>query len=196
MSKASRLAAEERYRENLRFTEERLRAIDRATDAEGYLIDQRRLGEIPFGRRFSDYNGCGWVAVYNALRLLGERPRVADLVRELERGSLLGGRAGVAPWRITRFLRQRGLRLRLAFRRKTIERLSAEGEAGVVLYLRRRLAEGAHYVAFRPLADARCRFFNARWGAEDDLRTIGDLFAAERPLAAMLISIGRPEQTP
>jgi len=174
--------------------DEQRRAIDRASDAEGYLIDQRRLAAIPFGRRTSDYNGCGWIAVYNALKSAGEQPNAAEIVRELESGSLLRGRAGVAPWRIVRLLRRRGLRLRFGFRRKTIERLAPGGKAGILLYLRRRLSDGAHYVSFRPCTGgggSLLCFYNVD-GSAQDVRPIAALFSAERPLAALLISIEGP----
>ena len=38
---------------------------------DGYIINQGMLREIPFGNYPSSKNGCGWIAVYNLMKALG-----------------------------------------------------------------------------------------------------------------------------
>ena len=45
-----------------------------ALSADGFIIDQRKTDNIPFGAVTSDRNGCGWIACYNLLRALGRDP--------------------------------------------------------------------------------------------------------------------------
>ena len=60
------------------------------------------------------YNGCGWVATYNALVLLGNAKHPAEIVRDFEvRGTVMGGVYGTYPNAIERFLRDAGFNANL-----------------------------------------------------------------------------------
>ena len=60
------------------------------------------------------YNGCGWVATYNALVLLGDAKHPAEIVRDFEvRGTVMGGVYGTYPNAIERFLRDAGFNANL-----------------------------------------------------------------------------------
>jgi tetratricopeptide (TPR) repeat protein len=56
------------------------------------------------------YNGCGWIAAYNALIALGEPAHPAEIVYHFEtnRGTVLDGVLGTFPHAIERFLRDSG----------------------------------------------------------------------------------------
>jgi len=56
------------------------------------------------------YNGCGWVAAYNALILLGNPKHPADIVRFFEEsgGTVLGGVFGTYPNTIESYFRSLG----------------------------------------------------------------------------------------
>ncbi len=187
--RSRRFDAAEHYRAHLRLTEEVLRRGG-AADENGCLSDQSRLAKVRFGVGTSDRNGCGWIALYNLLRLLGEKPTVAETVREMEGGLWLRGRAGASPRRLIRVLRDHGYRVETRFVGKDPDALAAE-RAGVVFYLRSRLLSGAHYVAFSPADGAgERRFYNAPLSKG----TFRELFSLERPLFALLITAQRREE--
>ena len=54
-------------------------------------------GELRYGFRASAETGCGWIATYNALRLLGKRADKEEIIRYYERQlPLVHGNAGTA----------------------------------------------------------------------------------------------------
>lgn len=119
--------------------------------ADGFLVDQRRAACYRYGAFCCDYNGCGWIAIYNMLLMLGERERPADLIRYLEeqgvfRGAILGGCMGTYPWSVVGYFRRRGRRVRWGLRKSTIARLAETAKAGALFY--QRPNGTAHYVAF------------------------------------------------
>ena len=75
------------------------------------IFNQR---EIPadkwrYGLRASAATGCGWVAAYNALRLLGVDARPEELIRTLKRMlPLINGNMGTFILSITSFFRRKG----------------------------------------------------------------------------------------
>ncbi len=180
--RSRRFDAAEHYRAHRRLTEDVLRARG-AADKDGMLRDQSRLSAVRFGVATSDYNGCGWVALYNVLRLLGERITVADAVREMEGGLWLRGRAGASPRRLIRILRKHGCAVTTSARKAQFDAIAGE-RAGVVFYLRSHLSSGAHFAAFsRPDESGLRRFYNAA-----DAASFAELFKAEKPLFALLIT--------
>jgi len=84
------------------------RSID--FDMTAFIDDQRqwpanqvRMGATD-GRNEGWYNGCGWVAAFNALMLLGNPQHPADIVRHFETdgGMVFGGVLGTYPHAIER----------------------------------------------------------------------------------------------
>ncbi|MCL2248309.1 MAG: hypothetical protein FWC13_03485 [Oscillospiraceae bacterium] len=68
-----------------------------------------QMGSRP-GMNEGWYNGCGWIAAYNALIALGEPVHPAAIVYHFEtnRGTVLDGVLGTFPHAIERFLRDSG----------------------------------------------------------------------------------------
>lgn len=136
---------------------------NKALSRDGFIIDQRELGDEPYGACASDYNGCGWIALFNFLRLIG-RPLPPDAIKKaLLSRSLLSGRLGTSPFAVQRFLKSSGIPARFAAGKKKAVRASLSARAGVLFYLHSR---GLHYVAFASDGDT-LRFFNAISGKED-----------------------------
>lgn len=61
---------------------------------DGFIIDQRRTGAHKFGAFGSQYNGCGWIAVYNLLRATGKPVFPAEVIARLEPSLQLKGLIG------------------------------------------------------------------------------------------------------
>lgn len=133
-----------------------------------YIVDQRELCRVKYGGYMSDYDGCGWIAVYNTLLTLGETPDRDALISDFERhGLVLGGKLGTNAFYVRRYLKKRGYICRFFLRGKKLRRCADSFDAGILLYLHR---HGAHYISVRPLGDGKLQVFNDIMGSQDDVR--------------------------
>ena len=74
-----------------------------------YIENQHHFGMIKYGRSDMAYAGCEVIAVYNALRTMGEKAGLDELIGHFERdGMVLSGRFGTAPMAIGDFFRKEG----------------------------------------------------------------------------------------
>lgn len=98
----------------------------------GLIEKQNLLTDLKFGRNIPKFNrifngniemkcsnnGCGIIALYNALKILGEPVCFPDLISEIEhKGAVLGGYFGVAPSQMNQALRRRGFTTKVYKRR-------------------------------------------------------------------------------
>ena len=102
-----------------------------------------------YGFRTSAAVGCGWIATYNALRMLGKRAEPEALIRYYERQiPLLHGNAGTIFFAPAVFFRQHGFHTRMEMRREKFDEVVAESQACILFYYRRRNWKiGSHFVA-------------------------------------------------
>jgi hypothetical protein len=129
-----------------------------ALSQDGYIIDQRRTDNVPFGALTSNRNGCGWIAVYNFLKALDRAPDPEGLAKELERTLVLGGYLGLHLAALVWRLRREDLPLNFALRPFHAQELSETCRAGIVLYY---TGHRNHFAAFRREEHGRLRFFGA-----------------------------------
>ena len=119
-------------------------------DRQGLIVDQTLLSDYRMGAVGSDGCGCGWIACYNALRLLGRPEPAARIIRELEPALALRGRLGTRAVALAPFFLRRGFRISLSGTRSGIDRRAAGAGANILYYLRAPRAGKltAHFVAF------------------------------------------------
>ena len=55
-----------------------------ALSSDGFIIDQRKTDNIPFGAVTSDRNGCGWIAAYNLRKALDHGISFDEVRQELD----------------------------------------------------------------------------------------------------------------
>ena len=110
--------------------------------------------EIPrkqwrYGFRTSAATGCGWIATYNALRLMNYRAKPEDLIRYFEHQlPLVHGNAGTSIPGPAVFFIQQGFDVKMSARRKEFDRLVRETDVSILFYRwRRGMKFGAHFVA-------------------------------------------------
>ena len=115
------------------------------------IFCQRKIpkNELRYGLRTSAATGCGWIAAYNALRLLGKRADKEELIRYFERQlPLLHGNTGTSFWGPAVFFRQHGFDTRVEIRRDRFDALVEESRVCVLFYYwRKGIRIGAHFVA-------------------------------------------------
>lgn len=166
---------------------------------DGYINRQSLTRSIRYGCMTSDQNGCGWIAVFNVLRRLeGVSPDPEEIARLMSRGVILRGLLGTYAHSVILFLKRRGYKVRLTFRKSAQAELAARADASIFLYLgpwsgfiRWSRLQG-HYIALYPESDGRFRVFNH---GSDPCRLTGDDLQsahAEFPLTLM-IGVCKPE---
>lgn len=113
-------------------------------------------GEIPkaqwrYGLSSSARTGCGWIAVYNALVLLGEDPEPEALIRSLERQlPLLQGTFGTLCLGPAILLKKMGYPVFTTSDVSRFDALCKTGNAAILFYYwRKGLKLGAHFTALR-----------------------------------------------
>ena len=106
-------------------------------------------GELRYGFRSSAATGCGWIATYNALRILGKRARKEELIRYFERQlPLLHGNTGTAVWGPAAFFLHHGFQGRAEVRRSRFDALVEECPVCILFYYwRKGWKLGGHFVA-------------------------------------------------
>jgi len=97
---------DENYEHNRGIHFDLITPIDNQNASPANLI---RMGRRP-GLNEGWYNGCGWIAAYNALIILGQPVHPAEIVNHFEtnRGTVLDGVFGTFPHAIENFLEHSG----------------------------------------------------------------------------------------
>ena len=117
-----------------------------------FLEKQEECTNIKIGFFTSDKNGCGWIAAYNAMILLGHQQQIADVVKYFDGAfrTILFGMFGVAPHAITGYFRSMGFSVSanvfFFVRPCDMDERSKISRACILLYAHN---SGAHYVALK-----------------------------------------------
>lgn len=105
--------------------------------------------------RASAATGCGWIATYNALRLMGYRAEPEALIRYYERQlPLIHGNAGTSLWGPAVCFQQWGFPVKLTAKRRDFDAMAKESDACILFYrwhIKWKL--GAHFVALHHTKD-------------------------------------------
>ena len=107
-------------------------------------------GKLRYGFRTSAATGCGWIATYNALQLLGLPAEPEELIRYYQRRfPLLNGTFGTFLPNVAGFFRRIGFDgARLVRRRSAFDTAAAVGEVCILYFWwRDGLRFGTHFAA-------------------------------------------------
>lgn len=101
-----------------------------------------------YGLRSSAAVGCGWVALYNALCLLGREPEPEKLIRTLERQlPIIHGNAGTFSAAPGLTLRRMGYRVEFTADRRKFDELAKRHRVCILFYYwRGKWKVGSHFV--------------------------------------------------
>lgn len=102
-----------------------------------------------YGFRSSAATGCGWIATYNALHLLGYHAEPEKLIRYYERQlPLIHGNIGTSVWGPALCFRQWGFPVRMVARRSRFDQAVLDSDVSILFYRWRKGCRiGAHFVA-------------------------------------------------
>mgnify|MGYP002513642237 CR=1 FL=1 len=101
-----------------------------------------------YGLRSSAAVGCGWIATYNALRLLGYRVKIEELIRYYEHQlPLVHGNGGTSFWGPWVFFVQKGFPVEMCCKREKFDEVLKRSDVAILFYYwRRKYKIGAHFV--------------------------------------------------
>ena len=105
--------------------------------------------ELRYGLRSSAATGCGWIATFNALRILGKRADKQELIRWYERQlPLIHGNAGTSFWGPAAFFHRHGFHVTMEVRRDRFDALVERSKVCILFYYwRKGIKLGGHFVA-------------------------------------------------
>lgn len=104
------------------------------------ILDQRHVKHIRYGLFSSEYNGCSWVAAYNALYLLGDERNPEKAAKHFEKYLPLGGLFGMP---LPTFLKALN-RFKVDFKCVPVDSYETKMAAACILWYRKRNMK-AHY---------------------------------------------------
>ncbi len=117
------------------------------------IYNQRRIPKEQwrYGMRSSAATGCGWIATYNALRLMGYRAEPEALIRFYERQlPLIHGNCGTTTLGPALAMRHFGFPVEVVFRRDKFDQAAKNSDVSIVFYhWRKKWKLGAHFVTVR-----------------------------------------------
>ena len=104
-----------------------------------------------YGLRSSAATGCGWIATYNALRLMGYRAEPEDLIRYYEHQlPLIHGNAGTSFWGPALCFKHWGFPIEITVKREEFDEIAKRSDVCILFYRwRRKYKFGAHFVTVR-----------------------------------------------
>lgn len=110
--------------------------------------------EIPkeqwrYGFRSSAATGCGWIATYNALRLMGYRAEPESLIRMYEKMlPLIHGNTGTSLLAPAVCFKKWGFPVKMEYRQERFDQAAMAGDVCILFYhWKRDWKMGAHFVA-------------------------------------------------
>ena len=102
-----------------------------------------------YGFRSSAATGCGWIATHNALRLMGYKADIEQLIRYYEwQLPLIHGNAGTSFWGPAACFRHWGFPVEVCFDRGNFDAVAGRSDVCILFYhWFRDWKTGAHFVA-------------------------------------------------
>ena len=126
--------------------------MELATARGGYIEDQNKWTDVPFGICTMQYSGCEVIATYNALHyLMGEAvPTISEIIAAFERdGILRAGKFGVSPKAIARYVKKQGFRVIFSAKQNRILEIAKEADTSILTFYNDRvdLAKQIHTIS-------------------------------------------------
>ena len=115
----------------------------------GYIYGQEKgnVSKIRFGFSNTAHSGCGWIATYNALLMLGKRVAPCDIIYYYElTGAFCGGVLGVNPYSIITYFFYSGYKVSVTYDINKFDTIAKKSKANILVYLH---SKGGHYFAFK-----------------------------------------------
>ena len=124
---------------------------------DGLIYNQRNIPKDKwrYGLRSSAATGCGWIATYNALRLLGYQTSIDELIRYYEwQLPLIHGNAGTSFWSPALCFKTWNFPVEICADKRKFDDLASCSDACILFYHWRKGCKlGAHFIALQHTED-------------------------------------------
>lgn len=119
---------------------------------EDFIYNQQKIpkNQWRYGFRPSAATGCGWIAVYNALRMMGHEEKPEKLVRNFTwRFPIVNGNFGTFLFSPILYFRRRGFKVKTRICRKKFDEMAKNSDACILFYYWKGkfLQIGSHFAA-------------------------------------------------
>ena len=113
------------------------------------IYNQHDMAQQRYGLRSSAATGCGWIATWNALTLMGHKTDMEQLIRYYEwQLPLIHGNAGTSFWAPALCFRNWGFPVDIVMNRSRFDEAARAADTCILFYRwHRKAAVGAHFVA-------------------------------------------------
>lgn len=120
---------------------------------DNLIYNQKKIpkDQWRYGLRASAATGCGWIAAYNALCLMGYRPKAEKVIEWFERNfPVLNGNLGTFVLTPAAFFKKLGFSVKIINRRSQYDAAVKGSDAALLFYYwRKKLKFGIHFVALQ-----------------------------------------------
>ena len=138
--------------------------VDLSSYKNGYINDQNTgaVSKLKFGTTTMDNNGCEIIAVYNAMKTLGNQKDIRDIAYHFENdGQMLKGEFGTNPYANKRYFEKQGYKVKVVEGEKITEEELPKADAYIVSFWNSNdVMDALHTVAMRKTSDGRYELFN------------------------------------
>ena len=146
-----------------------------------------------YGLRSSAATGCGWIATHNALRLMGYKTDIEQLIRYYEfQLPLIHGNAGTSFWGPALCFRNWGFPVEMCFDLKKFDTVASRSRTCILFYRwRKEYKLGAHFVALHRTGATFTGYntFRASTGPDDYGPSLERYIKEKKWFGAVLIGI-------
>ncbi len=154
------IRAEENYAANKNMN------LSRYENGDGYINDQGTgaIANVKYGNGTLSENGCGVIAVNNALVSLEDKKDIRDIAKEFEKGGLvLSGTFGTNPYAIGDYFREKGYKVDTYEGSENISSLDIpDADTYILTYWNSGKAEdGVHIISMDKKPNGKYMFYNA-----------------------------------
>ena len=160
-----------------------------------FIYNQNKIpkNKWRYGLRSSAATGCGWIATYNALKLLGYDADPEKLIRYYEwQFPLLNGNFGTLLFGPAIFFWRKHFRVKMVFRRRKFDSTVKNNEVCILYYYwRQKFRIGSHFVTVR-FQDGRYQGYNTcrnSSGPDDYGESLEDFLKGRKYFFTVLIAI-------
>ena len=140
------------------------KSVDLSSYKNGYINDQNTgaVSKLKFGTTTMDNNGCEIIAVYNAMKTLGNQKDIRDIAYYFENnGQMLKGEFGTNPYANKRYFEKEGYKVKVIEGEKITEEELPKADAYIVSFWNSDdVMDMLHTVAMRKTKEGEYELFN------------------------------------
>lgn len=145
----------------------------RAFSRDGYIINQNYTFEYPYGVFYSNKNGCGWIAIYNLLKLMGNEVDYKFIHESMNEILPYYGITGTPTKTMKDILNKYNIKFREVRHKRYILEESKTFKYAIFRYIEQGIP---HYVTVVKVDDNKFRFFNAQLGNEEHVCSMEEFY--------------------